>query len=691
MLRINDVVMYADIRYRILVVSDTQYTWIDIDSDKAFPEQIPLSEVDTEILSETLRRVEDPFLYLAAQLPEQGSAAQKVRDKRLAAIETLINHPNIYYRSGRGALIQQAVEASGSAKKTLYSYLRQYWQRGCTPNALLPDYNNSGARGTKRAASDKKLGRPRSIAPGTGAIIDSSIERMFRIVLDRYYLTEKSHSLPYAHRRFEDMFEVANPDELKENFPTIRQLRHFYEREYIRPDRIRLRANKINYHKDIKPLQGTATAGVHGPGARYEIDATIADIYLLSADRKSIIGRPTLYAVVDVYSRLIAGFYVGLENPSYVTAMLALVNAMTDKVQLCQSYGYNIEPEDWPSIGIPDAILADRGELLGYQIESLEQAFGVRIENTPPYRGDAKGIVERSFKTLQADFKPFAPGVVTGEIVRKRGGKDYRLDATLTLHEFTKIIIGSILQRNQHSVLVKYDRDPEMPDTLAPIPINIWRWGIQNRSGRLRNTSAAALKIALLPRQKVTLSDYGIQCFGAYYTCRELVETGWLHRTRQQRPSSFIAAYDPAVADVIYVFPDKGQPDYWECLLTDRSREFRGKSMWEMWASKQQQKKAIATAKLSEQENKRALENIIDKTIRAAEKLRPAYFGDSKTETLAGIKKSRLEARNAERQQRRPDSKTTDSKPKADVRYLHNPPEDAAYPNFLDELFGDDE
>lgn len=691
MLRINDVVTHVDIRYRILVVSDTQYTWIDIDSDKAFPEQISLAEVNLEILSEALRKVDDPFLHLAAQIPEKGSAAQKVRDKRLATIEMLISHPEIYYRSGRGSLIQQAVDASGSAKKTLYSYLRQYWQRGCTPNALLPDYDNSGARGEKRATSDKKLGRPRSISPGAGAIIDSSIERMFRIVLDRYYLTEKSHSLPYAHRRFEDMFETANPDELKENFPTIRQLRHFYEREYIWPDRIRLRANKINYQKDIKPLQGTATAGVHGPGARYEIDATIADIYLLSADRQSIIGRPTLYAVIDVYSRLIAGFYVGLENPSYVTAMLALVNAMTDKVQLCQSYGYNIESENWPSIGIPDAILADRGELLGYQIEYLEQAFGVRIENTPPYRGDAKGIVERNFRTLQADFKPFAPGVVTGNIVRKRGGKDYRLDATLTLDEFTKIIIGSILHRNQHSVLVKYDRDPEMPDTLAPIPINIWQWGIQNRSGRLRNTSEAALKIALLPRQKVTLSDYGIQCFGAFYTCRELLESGWLHRTRQQRPSSFIAAYDPAAADMIYVFPDAGQPSYWECSLTDRSREFRGRSMWEMWASKQQQKKTIATAKLSEQENKRALENVIDETIRTAEKLRPAYFGDSKTETLAGIKKNRLEARDAERKQRRLDSKTTDSKPKAEVRYLHEPPEDGAFPDFIDVLFGDDE
>lgn len=280
--------------------------------------------------------------------------------------------------------------------------------------------------------------------------------------------------------------------------------------------------------------------------------------------------------VVDVYSRLIAGFYVGFENPSYVTAMLALVNAMIDKSQICQSFGYDIEPEDWPSIGLPDAILADRGELLGHQIEYLEQAFGVRIENTPPYRGDAKGIVERHFRTIQADFKPFAPGVVAGTTIKKRGGKDYRLDATLTLDEFTKIIIGSILHRNQSSVLVKYDRDPDMPDTLAPVPINIWQWGIQNRSGRLRNTSESALKLALLPRQKVTLSDYGIQCFGAFYTCRELLASGWLHRTGQQRPGPFMAAYDPAVTDIIYVFPDATKSDYWECSLTDRSREFRG-------------------------------------------------------------------------------------------------------------------
>lgn len=47
-----------------------------------------------------------------------------------------------------------------------------------------------------------------------------------------------------------------------------------------------------------------------------------------------------------------SAFYVELENLSYVTAMLALANAMVDKFPLCQSLGYDIEPEDWPSIGL---------------------------------------------------------------------------------------------------------------------------------------------------------------------------------------------------------------------------------------------------------------------------------------------------------------------------------------------------
>lgn len=654
------------------------------------PEHLTTGEVDEAIFSEKLRKIDDPYAALPIKMPEMDSTAHQIRDRRMAIIAGLINAPEIYCRAGRSALIRQVIDRTATSKKTVYAYLRQYWQRGKTPNALLPDYENSGAPGAKRKADKKKLGRPRVVSPGKGTIIDARTEKMFRMVLDNYHLTAKEHSFPHTHRRLEAMFQTANPDVAPEDYPTIGQLRHFYEREYLKPDRIRRRANKIEYQKDVRPLRSTATTSVHGPGGRYEIDATVADIYLLSKDRLGIIGRPTIYIVVDVYSRLITGFYVGLENPSYSTAMLALINAMTDKTEQCLAHGYSINPEDWPAVGLPDAILADRGELLGHQIEHLEQGFGIRIENAPPYRGDAKGIVERYFRTLQADFKPFAPGTVTGTLAKKRGGADYRLDATLTLHEFTKIILGSILHRNLGAVLVKYDRDNDMPSDLPPVPIHLWRWGIQNRSGRLRSASESAVRMALLPRQQVTLSEHGIKCFGAYYSCRELVATGWLHRNGQNRPGPFLAAYDPASADKIYVFPKDHNGEHWECTLTDRSRAYRGQTMWQLWSNRHEQKQAVAAAQVGERKSKIHLESIITETIKNAVKSRPSDITISKAKKLANIRQNRTRELEQDRERRKPLPEKHNQLASGNVIYLHAPPIAEAFPDFIDDLFGED-
>ncbi|WP_272953158.1 NADH pyrophosphatase zinc ribbon domain-containing protein, partial [Acinetobacter junii] len=40
-------------------------------------------------------------------------------------------------------------------------------------------------------------------------------------------------------------------------------------------------------------------------------------------DRSKILGRPILYVVIDVFSRMVVGFYIGFHNPSYVVAMQA--------------------------------------------------------------------------------------------------------------------------------------------------------------------------------------------------------------------------------------------------------------------------------------------------------------------------------------------------------------------------------
>ena len=62
---------------------------------------------------------------------------------------------------------------------------------------------------------------------------------------------------------------------------------------------------------------------------------------------------------------MICGIYIGLESGSYTGAMMALLNATMNKVEYCRQYGIEIEEKDWPVHYLPEAIIADRGELEG--------------------------------------------------------------------------------------------------------------------------------------------------------------------------------------------------------------------------------------------------------------------------------------------------------------------------------------
>ena len=50
-------------------------------------------------------------------------------------------------------------------------------------------------------------------------------------------------------------------------------------------------------------------------GALYQIDATIADVYLVSRlNRLHVIGRPTIVVIIDVFSRMIVGVCIRFER-----------------------------------------------------------------------------------------------------------------------------------------------------------------------------------------------------------------------------------------------------------------------------------------------------------------------------------------------------------------------------------------
>ncbi len=693
MFRINEVLCFNSKLYRILADLGEKLVWIAMEDESAFPSLILKRDLINAIDAEVLKRSEDPYEKLYFVQLQDNSPAKVKRDKNYNLIQPIISDPRFFVPEVRSLNINHIIVEKRSTKQTLYRLVRRYWQRGQTPNALIPDFINSGGKGKKRTATLQKLGRPRKFMPGEGTVVDEHVEKLFRIAIDRYLLTDKKHSLPYAYRQFQSLYKNYFPDVLESEIPTTSQLRHFYRREYSQVEKIQKRSNKIEYRKDIRPLSGTANTQVLGPGSRFEIDATIADIYLVSnSDRKNIVGRPIVYVVIDVFSRIIAGVYVGYENPSYVAAMQALAMAMTNKVEYCKKYAIDILEEDWPVIGLPDAILADRGELLGHQIESLERNFSVRIENTPPYRGDAKGVVERYFRTVQADFKPFAPGVVTENKVKRRGGSDYRLGAALTVREFTEIILASVLYRNRFHTLKKYDRCIDMPADLVMTPLSLWNWGLQHRTGRLRAAPEDALRVSLFPRVKGTLSELGLCVFGVYYTSQELLKQGWLHRGKGiSKPDSLDVAYDPSVADVVYLLPKKNSTEFWICNLTERSREYRGCSFWDVWQIQSLKKATAAKSKLVAEQKLRELENSIELKIKNVQDQITDDDNLTNAERIAGIRKNRQQAKDQERQAATAVGKEIGGEKKsADVIPLTPQPEDYSYPTFIDELFEDD-
>lgn len=695
MWQINEILSFDGHLYRILAINPGEIVWIQISDDKGVPEFVLEIKLLQYLDEGRLIRNTDPYANIHADEPKLGSVSYIKREHALTIIQPIIIDGGCFEAKERAKRVAQVEKSGIATKATIYKLLRKYWQRGQKPNALIPDFKQSGAPGKKRSAVGVlKIGRRRQFGKGEGIKVTEDIERLFRITIEKYIMKKDGAKPTKAYRHFIGLFSQYYPKVLEENRPTLRQFRYFYDREYLKPQRLMAQTDACNYKKDIRPLTSTATANVLGPGSRYEIDATIADIYLVAGDdRSKIIGRPTLYIVIDVFSRMIAGFYIGFDNPSYVVAMQAIVNACIDKTEICNKVGIDITKDEWPCIGLPNVILADRGEMMSHQVDALIAGFNLRIESAPPRRGDAKGIVESCFRTLQAEFKPYAPGVVAGLKVKKHGERDYRLDAVMPIRDFSQILVKTILFRNNYHVMDKYDRDADLPADLPSIPLHLWHWGMQHRVGNLRSVDPENLRIAVLPRRKVSVSPYGINLWGLFYTSSEVLREGWLHRSSDiTRPQSLEAAYDPGCADTIYLFPQPGSRVYWVCSLTDRSRQFRDLTFWQVWEIQNEEKDKKANAKFDEASKRRELDAFVKAKIDEAAKLAPKVAG-SNQQRIQKIKSNKKAALNDERRSRAKSSSPEKAKSLAAVIPLKSTDEDYSFPNYVPGLFGfeDDE
>lgn len=532
-------VEYLGEKYRVLCEDEVGGAWLIDYNTPGEPVY-----VSCEIMP-MYQRIETPLKYVEQM---SGTMLSEAKEKRLALIRPLLNDPDcIRNRSLRRTVAKTIAEKE---KTTARRVLRVYY---------------------------------RYLA--TGVLVDKKEKKQmpkenFDWAIRTFYYSAKKFSLKAVYdmmllERYSDERGV-----LLEDRPTFDSFRHyFYRKNYHKePQKIISRDGLTYYLRNMRPMYGSASNWREQVGS-YQMDATLADIYLVSrSDRSVVIGRPYVYLAVDTATQLIAGIYVGMDAGEGAV-LLCLAQAAEDKVGYCKKFGIEINGNEWPSRGLPYEIVADKGrEFFGRRMMELCMRYGIDVQTLPPFRPDQKGLVEKAFDLLQTRYKPYlrGKGVIEPD-AGERWAVDYREQAVLDIDEFTKIIIHCILYLNGGRVLRK---DGETPAS---------RW--LKRSSGLLDIDVEMLRKVALPRQTAKLTRKGLTINKLTYA-PESMEGLYIG-------STYEVAYSEMDMSKVYIVLSEC---YRTCHLIKQDMVYEEMNLWEAEKLRQKRIKKENAAKKEEVE-----------------------------------------------------------------------------------------
>ncbi|CAD6560126.1 DDE-type integrase/transposase/recombinase [Paraburkholderia sabiae] len=468
----------------------------------------------------------------------------------------------LLHRETRRKRILRYCASSGKSEDTVYKTFRRFCQQGMTSAAAADDYDLCGGKGQQRnwKCAPGKTPIRRKLR---GSARNLEVQRLLELAADYYFSFEYSkgnraqktldQAINWINRTFlrdrvvySERGEMIELDLSRRIVLTARQLQYHIYRNYSYEERRIRRVGLKQYLLHERPLTGRLRTS-RGPGERFHIDATIADIYLVGQVlRTKVIGRPTLYLVVDDYTAMVVGFYVTFEPPSWDGAMMALANAVSPKVQFCASIGIVIREEQWSADRLCEILYGDRGEVSSvHKAHALIAHYRIEIQNPPSYRPDLRAIMERRFGIIPAIWNSLVPGVVEKSSF-DRGVEHPAYHAALDIVEFKRVVCYAILSYINR-LISGYPTPPEMVERgLAPTPLNLWKYGTEI-NGCGRHVDVDEFRAKAMPRTTVPIDGEGILHNGMHYDCPTLSLIERQAMFRAQKVKSMVEiGYDAA-------------------------------------------------------------------------------------------------------------------------------------------------
>ena len=419
--------------------------------------------------------------------------------------------------------LKKTMEDLGIQRDAAWRAIRRFLQSGLDMAAIVDGRSlRSGKRNPYKYS--KKTGHPTMNALGKGVPLTDEIRTYFDEAIKDFLIgrakTKKDAYMTMIEKHFINEEETPTgirvsvlPDNLR---PTLKQFLNYTRVRVPQEEIDKAKTSAREQRNNKRLLLSDNLQGVMGPGDLWEVDECEIDLSLVSVENPSVtVGRPIVYVMIDVYTRMIVAYSVAFDNNSVLGITNCFLTLLDDKQELCNRFGIQIGANEWPSKILPLRLRSDYGaEYISHAMDTICCKLGVAKELVSPATGSLKGQVEQLFHQIHAAQNSLLEGK---GLIEKRYDSNHHQEATLNIQEFEAVLLTYIVGHNR-KYMEKYPLTKDMrQQNVEPCPIDLWKYGVSLNGSPRPITNEVMFRHSLLLPVKASVGRAGITFKGLFY------------------------------------------------------------------------------------------------------------------------------------------------------------------------------
>ena len=397
---------------------------------------------------------------------------------RLIFIRDVIS--NLGVERGPRSRVEQAARILGASPATVYRLLGRFKADGTLE--AIPTRLSSGGQGKPR------------ISPEAEELIQATLKRFLR----------SKRGQPVA--QFISLVE-EKALELRIVLPCNRTIRRRFEA---------LSARRKTAHwqgsaraGELHNLQKGSTPPTSRLLERVQADHTRGDVWLVSEDDGTPLGRPWVTLVIDELSRVILAIKVTFAEPSSEELAAVLAIAVLPKGRWLDDY--DCADVGWPYCGLPGCVYTDGGsDFSAHAARRALQVWNVRWEfRKQPHQG---GIIESLIGHAMKKTRLLPGNTAFSKAKRHEDRIDPSKTATMTIREYTRELIeyfGNVYHHTIHPAL-------------GMTPHDAWNLACLTGGEPAKVSNPSKFYVDMLPPVFPSLQKYGLRNDFLEYRAPEL-------------------------------------------------------------------------------------------------------------------------------------------------------------------------